>query len=95
MFRNTTKSRVNRPAFVFATRCKLAASAPVEQLISRLHLIRQPLYQGDKLSRLAPPSELIERRHPCGISWLAKGRTIGAYFAGTIRVLPFKIILGC
>jgi len=27
---------------------------------------------GDKLSRLAPPSELIDRHFPCGIKSLAK-----------------------
>jgi len=45
-------------------------------------------YNGDKLSRLAPSSELSERHSFCGIISLAKGRTLGAYVAGTIGELP-------
>ena len=36
-------------------------------------LTRQFPYHGDKLSRLAPPFELIERRPPCGTRSLSKG----------------------
>jgi hypothetical protein len=46
-------------------------------------------HHGDKLSRLALPSELIERRTPCGIRNLAEIRTLGARFAEAIGVLPF------
>jgi len=60
----------------------MAASAPIEPLISRHHLTRHPTYHRDKLSRLAPPSELSERHSPCGIMRLAGGRALGASFAG-------------
>jgi len=36
-------------------------------------LTRHSLYRGDKLSRLAPPSELIERPSSCEIKSLAEG----------------------
>src|SRR5262245_32277438 len=36
-------------------------------------MTRHPHYHGDKLSRLAPPSELIECRSPCRIRGLAEG----------------------
>ena len=54
---------------------------PREQLISLLLMTRHLPYCSDKLSRLAPPSELIECRSPCGIRSLAGGRTIGAHIA--------------
>src|SRR5215468_9465246 len=44
-------------------------------------LTRHPLYYSDKLSRLAPPSELIVRYSPYRIRGLAEGRTPGAHFA--------------
>jgi len=75
------------PAFVFATRCKVAASAPIEPLISRHHLTRHPTYRRDKLSRLAPPSKLIEAHSPCRIRRLAGGRALGASFAGAMALL--------
>src|SRR5262245_1789128 len=51
-------------------------------------LTRHPLYHSDKLSRLAPTSELIERHSPYGIRSLAEGRTLGAHFAGAIGGPP-------
>ena len=36
-------------------------------------LTRHSAYRGDKLSRLAPPSELIKRQSSCGIRGLAGG----------------------
>jgi len=36
-------------------------------------MTRYSLSRSIKLSRLAPPSELIERRSPCGISGLEEG----------------------
>jgi hypothetical protein len=47
-----------------------------------------PLYHGDKLSRLAPPSELIEIHSPFVIRSLAEGRTLGAHFAVAIGGPP-------
>src|SRR5262245_39967277 len=41
-----------------------------------------PLYNSDKLSRLAPPSGLIERHSTYGIRSLAESCTPGAHFAG-------------
>src|SRR5262245_22849219 len=51
-------------------------------------LTRHPLYHSDKLSRPAPPSELIIRHSPYGIRSLAEGRTLGAHFAGVIGGPP-------
>src|SRR5262245_27055336 len=45
--------------------CKFTRSADT--------LTRQFPYNSDKLSRLAPPFKLIERRPPCGTKSLAKG----------------------
>src|SRR5215510_1808071 len=45
-------------------------------------LTRHPLYNSDKLSRLAPPSGLIVRHSTYGIRSLAEGHTLGADFAG-------------
>ena len=47
-----------------------------------------PLYNSDKLSRFAPPSELNERHSTYGIRSLAEGRTLGAHFAGVIGGPP-------
>ena len=49
-------------------------------------LTRHFPYHSDKLSRLAPPSELSGRHSPCGIRSLAEGRTLGAHFAAAIVV---------
>jgi hypothetical protein len=49
-------------------------------------LTRRSSYQGDKLSRLAPPPESVERHSSCGISRSAVGGTPGAYFDGEIDV---------
>jgi hypothetical protein len=43
-------------------------------------------YQGDKLSRLALPPELVECHSSCGISRLAAACKPGAYFAEAIGV---------
>jgi hypothetical protein len=51
-------------------------------------------YRSDKMSRLATPLKLSKRHSPCGIRSLAEGRTLGAHFAETTDVLPFKIIFG-
>jgi hypothetical protein len=50
-------------------------------------MTRHSPYHGDKLSRLALPSELIERRSPCGIRSLTDGRARGPHFAEAIGVL--------
>ena len=46
------------------------------------------LYNSDKLSRLAPPSGLIELHSTYGIRRLAESRTLGAHFAGVIGGPP-------
>ena len=53
---------------------------------SLVPLTRHFPYHGDKLSRLAPPSELIERRPPYEIRSLAEGSTLGAHFAEAMGV---------
>jgi len=55
----------------------------------RLAILPPPLtphlpYSSDKLTRLAPPSELVERHSPLGIRSLAKSLMLGAYFADGI-----------
>src|SRR5262245_61588782 len=58
---------------------------------SPVPLTRLSHYNGDKLSRLAPPSKLIKCQSPCGIRSLAEGRTLGAHFAGRLAFdLPSK-----
>ena len=52
-------------------------------------LTRHFAYRSDKMSRLAPPSELSERHYPCRIRRLADCRALGAHFAEEIGVLPF------
>jgi hypothetical protein len=59
----------------FAT---LVASPPIGTISAKPsapgdRMTRYPLSRRIKLSRLAQPSELIERRSPCGISGLAEG----------------------
>jgi len=39
----------------------------------RYRMTRHPRYRGDKLSCLAPPSELIKYHSPCGIRSLPEG----------------------
>jgi len=50
-------------------------------------MTRYSSYRSDKLSRLAPTSELIKRHSPCGIRSLAEGRTLGAHFAGRLAYI--------
>ena len=52
---------------------------------------RQFPHHSDKLSRLAPPSELSRRRPPSGIRSLAGSRTLGAHFAKMFGPHPFFI----
>jgi hypothetical protein len=67
-------------------------SLPFEPLISRHHLTRHPTYRRDKLSRLAPPSELSEAHSPCRIWRLAGGRALGASFAVAMAlILPYQV----
>jgi hypothetical protein len=59
----------------FATR---VASPPIGTISAKPsapddRMTRYSLSRRIKLSRLAPPSELIERRTPCGINGLAEG----------------------
>jgi hypothetical protein len=54
-------------------------------------LTRHRPCRSDKLSRLAPPSELIKRHPPCGIRSLAEGRRRGAHFAEMFGANPFFI----
>src|SRR5262245_10097318 len=62
-----------------ATACNLADSAPIEppstkqnSLSPRYRMTRHSPYRGNKLSRLALPSELIECHSPSRIRSLAK-----------------------
>jgi hypothetical protein len=59
----------------FAT---LVASPPIGTISAKPtapgdRMTRYSFSRRTKLSRFAPPSELIERRSPCGISSLAEG----------------------
>jgi hypothetical protein len=75
-----------RPTGFAVTTCHLSNSAPIETISahSLLTLTRYDPYGSDKLSRLAPPSELIERHSPCRIRSLAMCRPLGAHFAEAI-----------
>jgi hypothetical protein len=64
--------------------CDKAANSPTP-------LTRHSPYHRDKLSRLAPPPELIERHSTCGIRSLAEGRRRGAHFAEMFGAHPFFI----
>jgi hypothetical protein len=54
--------------------------------ISQTPLTRHPPYHSDKLSRLALPSESVERHSPCGIRNLGEGGPLAP-------VLPRKLAL--
>jgi hypothetical protein len=55
----------------------------------RYNVSRYSPYHSDKLSRLAPLSELNERHSLCGTRSLAEGRPHGAHFAGAMGVISF------
>jgi len=56
--------------------------------LSAASMPHHPPYNSDNLSRLAAPSELIERHSPFVIRSLAEGCTLGAHFAGAIGGPP-------
>jgi hypothetical protein len=56
-------------------------------------MTRYPSHRGDKMSRLAPSSELSDRNSRCGISGLAEGESMApilpkrlAYFLSKPRL---------
>jgi hypothetical protein len=57
-------------------------------------LTRHRPCRGDKLSRLAPPSELIKRHPPCGIRDLAEDENMAPILPGEFAlILPTPLLM--
>jgi hypothetical protein len=76
------KSFAASPSSLARTGCMGCREAP--RRFSR-RMTRPPTYRGDKLSRLPPPSELIECHSSCGIRNLAEGGRLAP-------ILPSRLV---
>jgi len=58
-------------------------------------MTRYSSYRGDKMSRLAPSSELVERHSPCGIRGLAESVGMARILLEWLAYYLSKSSLGC
>jgi hypothetical protein len=58
-------------------------------------MTRYSSHLGDKMSRLAPSSELSERRSRCGIKGLAEGEGMAPILPKRLAYILSKPSLGC